>query len=43
MTPIVSGRMDKIYDKAVYANINDYMGLIFEKCVEIICSIMQMS
>lgn len=31
MTPIASGRMDKIYDKAVYARLNDYMGLIFEK------------
>ena len=31
MTPIVSGRMEKIYDKAVLANLNDYMGLIFEK------------
>ena len=31
MTPIASGRMEKIYDKAVRANLNDYMGLVFEK------------
>lgn len=31
MMPIASGRMEKIYDKAVYAYLNDYMGLIFEK------------
>ncbi len=31
MTPIVSGRMEKVYDKAVRAHMNDYMGLIFEK------------
>ena len=31
MTPIASGRMGKLYDKAVYAHLNDYMGLIFEK------------
>ena len=35
MTPITSGRMERIYEKAVRANLNDYMGLIFEKmCVE---------
>lgn len=31
MTPIASGRMEKIYNKAVQAHLNDYMGLIFEK------------
>ena len=31
MTPIASGRMEKIYDKAVKTCLNDYMGLIFEK------------
>ena len=31
MTPIASGRMEKIYDKAVRARLHDYMGLIFEK------------
>lgn len=31
MTLIASGRMDKVYDKAVRAYMNDYMGLIFEK------------
>ncbi|MCC8168204.1 MAG: ATP-binding protein, partial [Clostridiales bacterium] len=31
MTPIASGRMEKIYDKSVQAHLNDYMGLIFEK------------
>ena len=31
LTPIASGRMEKLYDKAVQANLNDYMGLIFEK------------
>ena len=31
MTPIVSGRIEKIYDKAINAHLNDYMGLIFEK------------
>ena len=31
MTPIVSGRMEKIYNKAVQVHLNDYMGLIFEK------------
>lgn len=31
MTPIASGRMGKLYDKAVRAHLNDYMGLIFEK------------
>lgn len=31
MTPIASGRMEKLYDKAVRAHLNDYMGLIFEK------------
>ncbi len=31
MTPIASGRMEKIYDKSVQAHLNDYMGLVFEK------------
>ena len=31
MTAITSGRIEKIYDKAVKACLNDYMGLIFEK------------
>lgn len=31
MTPITSGRMERIYEKAVRSNLNDYMGLIFEK------------
>jgi hypothetical protein len=31
MTPIASGRMEKLYDKAVSAHLNDYMGLVFEK------------
>lgn len=31
MAPIVSGRMEKIYDKAVRAHLNDYMVLVFEK------------
>ncbi len=31
MTPIASGRMEKIYDKRVQAYLNDYMGLIYEK------------
>lgn len=31
LTPIASGRMERIYDKAVQVNLNDYMGLIFEK------------
>lgn len=31
MTPISSGRMERIYDKAVKEMMNDYMGLIFEK------------
>ena len=31
MTPIASGRMEKIYYKAVKACLNDYMGLVFEK------------
>jgi hypothetical protein len=31
MTSIATGRMEKIYDKAVEAHLNDYMGLIFEK------------
>ena len=31
MIPIASGRMGKIYDKAVRPYLNDYMGLIFEK------------
>ncbi|MCM1288029.1 MAG: hypothetical protein NC240_06925 [Clostridium sp.] len=30
-TPIASGRMEKVFDKAVQAYLNDYMGLIFEK------------
>lgn len=31
ITPIASGKMERIYNKAVRANLNDYMGLIFEK------------
>lgn len=31
MSPIASGRIEKVYDKAVRAHLNDYMGLIFEK------------
>lgn len=31
MTPIASGRLERIYDKAIHAHLNDYMGLIFEK------------
>ena len=31
LTLIASGRIDKVYDQAVRANMNDYMGLIFEK------------
>lgn len=31
MTLISSGRMERIYDKAIHASLNDYMGLIFEK------------
>ncbi len=31
MIPIASGRMEKLYDKRVQANLNDYMGLIYEK------------
>lgn len=31
MAAILSGRMEKIYDKAVCAHLNDYMGLVFEK------------
>ena len=30
-TPIASGRMGRIYDKAVRAHLNDYMGIVFEK------------
>ncbi len=30
MTPVVSGRMDQIFDAAVGSYISDYMGLIFE-------------
>ena len=31
MTLIASGRMERIYDKAIQAHLNDYMGLVFEK------------
>ena len=31
MISIASGKIDKIYDRAIRANLNDYMGLIFEK------------
>lgn len=31
MTPIASGRLEKIYDKAIHAHLNDYIGLIFKK------------
>ena len=31
LTLIASGRIDKVYDQAVRANMNDYMGLIFVK------------
>lgn len=31
MVPITSGRMGRIYEKAIRSNLNDYMGLIFEK------------
>ncbi|MCM1084119.1 MAG: ATP-binding protein [Clostridium sp.] len=31
MTSIASGKMEKIYDRAVQAHLNDYMGLVFEK------------
>ena len=31
MTPIATGRLEKIYDKAIRTHLNDYMGLIFEK------------
>lgn len=31
MPPIASGKMEKVYEKAARAHLNDYMGLIFEK------------
>lgn len=31
MTLIASGRIKRVYEKAVHAHLNDYMGLVFEK------------